>query len=100
MQKQSRPNLGIIGEIAQEKVLSLIDQSSNTWQTDRIAQIFQADDAARIEAIPLRDDRGPDRHIWRFTKYGFFTVKSAYHVVVHKFSHMHDSRPSTSVGAP
>lgn len=47
-------------------------------------------------SIPVRSPPTTDRRIWRFTKHGFFTVKSAYHRAVQKFSKIHEERAAGS----
>lgn len=63
---------------------------------DIVEDTFDIDTARKILAMPLSFRRPRDRRIWRYTKHGFFTVRSAYHVAVSKYSHIRDNRPSGS----
>lgn len=47
--------------------------------------------------IPLSPSPQADRKIWKFTKNGYFLVKSAYHCAVARFSTMNANNPSSSV---
>lgn len=96
VQQQERPRGRLHEDIHHEKVCALIDHQSSTWRADMMAQYFQADELERIKAIPLSTTDRPDRRLWRFSKHGFFTVKSAYHTAVAKLSRLHEDRATTS----
>jgi hypothetical protein len=62
------------------KVCSLIDQDTKQWNVPLVAANFRPDEAATITNIPLSPFQPKDRLIWRCTKNGEFSVKSAYHL--------------------
>jgi hypothetical protein len=62
------------------KVSSLIDQELKQWNNSFIASHFLLEEASVIINIPLSPFLLRDRLIWRCTKNGEFTVRSAYHL--------------------
>lgn len=75
---------------------SLIDFTVRQWMEDQIRNIFDPGEAQAILSIPLGSGDKEDRRICRFTKNSFFTVKSAYHIEVRKFSRAHNFQTSGS----
>ncbi|KAK6123143.1 hypothetical protein DH2020_043139 [Rehmannia glutinosa] len=73
----STTNLTQIGT----KVSDLIDFDNKCWRVAMIKQAFEKHDAEKICAMHLSSRFPPDRMIWRYTKNGDFTVKSAYHAL-------------------
>jgi len=58
----------------------LIDYSQGVWKKEIIAEIFMPEEAKVIENIPLSPCFPPDRLIWKETKDGQFSIRSAYHL--------------------
>lgn len=79
-----------------DRVDTLIDAQTGKWNEELIQQNFHADTAKQILTMPLRNRKPPDLRIWKFTKHGFFSVRTAYHIAVSKISHVHEKRPSCS----
>ncbi|KAK3230810.1 hypothetical protein Dsin_002691 [Dipteronia sinensis] len=50
------------------------------WNDDLIWESFMSDDIEIILGIPCSSSSRQDSLIWHFEKFGFFSVKSAYHL--------------------
>lgn len=73
---QSPPMLG-----GQHRVVGdLIDQSRGVWKEDLIRAFFSQEEAEVILNIPLSPFLPPNQLIWKDTKDGKFSVRSAYHL--------------------
>jgi hypothetical protein len=66
------------------RVSTLIDHNSRRWKVELISRIFLEDEAKIINSIPLSPLPVEDRIIWRGTKNGNFSVRSAYFLEVEK----------------
>lgn len=77
-------------------VAELIDHTNSKWIEEKVRECFEEEDAEAILTIPLSERRPPDKLIWRVTKNGKFTVRSAYHLAISKFSKRGTDIPSTS----
>jgi hypothetical protein len=62
------------------RVSSLINKDLKQWNSPLIASIFLPEEAEVITNIPLSQSLPRDWLIWRCTKDGEFTVRSAYHL--------------------
>jgi ribonuclease HI len=62
------------------RVSNLIDKDLKQWNSPLIASIILLEEAEIITNIPLSQSLPRDRLIWRCTKTGDFTVRSAYHL--------------------
>ncbi|KAL0012539.1 hypothetical protein SO802_007647 [Lithocarpus litseifolius] len=60
------------------KAFQLIDQHSNFWNSNMIADLFSADSARAILAIPIPYNSKQDKLIWVLDSKGMFSVKSIY----------------------
>jgi len=58
----------------------LIDYRHGVWKREIISEIFVPKEAQVIENIPPSPCLPPDRLIWKETKDGQFSVRSAYHL--------------------
>ncbi|KAF5442887.1 hypothetical protein F2P56_035499 [Juglans regia] len=63
-------------------VNSLIDQETHSWNIPLVQNIFTPEEAAIISRIHVSACNSNDKQVWRCTKNGLFTVKSAYHLQV------------------
>jgi hypothetical protein len=61
-------------------VAMLIDSEMCGWKEDLITEIFSPEEARVVASIPLCPTLPPDRLVWRVTKSGVFSVRSAYHM--------------------
>jgi hypothetical protein len=61
----------------------LIDSTRMCWDTDKLEQVFLPKDVEIIKQIPLSTRQLRDRLIWTGREKGIFTVKSAYHLLLH-----------------
>lgn len=57
-----------------------LDHSSGEWKQSLISQIFNKEEAEQICNIPVSRFGAEDKLVWRLTKIGHFTVRSAYHL--------------------
>lgn len=96
----TKPRVVLHDEYQHRCVSSLIDKEEKMWNHDLIEHLFHAEEVKKIKSIPLSSNLPEDKRIWRLTNHGFFTVKSAYHLAVKKFSQIHNKRPSSSEVAP
>lgn len=92
----ARPMQIIDEDWREEYVGRLIDTETGRWNRNLVQQVFNTTDAKQILSIPIGSSQQEDRRVWRFTKHGFFTVKSAYHRAVQIMSNIHDDRASGS----
>jgi hypothetical protein len=67
------------------KVCELLNTNTNWWNTSLISDIFMAEEAELICGMAVSPRTGEDRLVWRCTKNGEFTVRSAYHLAKDKF---------------
>lgn len=77
-------------------VAEIIETDIGQWNKSLIEELFEPSEAARILAMPRPLSHMEDEMVWRFTKQGWFTVKSAYHRAAGSFSPIAGRRPSTS----
>lgn len=61
-------------------VRDLIDQSTRSWNTNLIDYIFVERDKEEIHKVPLFPVATENFLIWRYTKDGEFSVKTACHM--------------------
>jgi hypothetical protein len=61
-------------------VSALIDTNDRQWNRHLISLLFLPEDVAAILSMPLSPLLPLDRLLWRCTKNGVFTVRSAYHL--------------------
>jgi hypothetical protein len=63
------------------KVCELVDTNSKWWNFPLLESLFSSDEVEKIKEIPLSFTNQEDMLIWRGTKNGVFSVKSAYHML-------------------
>lgn len=63
------------------QVNELIDRQSNTWNVHVLREVFAENEVDIIRKIPISLSSCLDQMVWRHTKDGLFTVKSAYHLL-------------------
>jgi hypothetical protein len=61
-------------------VSELINNDTRWWDSTSLGIIFTEEEAALIQSVPVSTSNKEDRQIWRGTKNGLFSVKSAYHL--------------------
>jgi hypothetical protein len=66
------------------RVSSLIDQHLGSWNFQLIQALFPHEEAEHICDLPISLLHQSDKLIWRGTKNGIFTVRSAYHLKVQR----------------
>lgn len=79
------------------RVSELIEKETGQWNRDLIEELFQPNEAMKILAMPRPLSQREDQRVWRFTKQGWFSVKSAYHRAVETLSPITERRTSTSI---
>lgn len=62
------------------RVCDLIDADTKWWKSDLLGNIFTQEDVRLIHFLPVSISIQEDHQVWRGTKNGFFTVKSAYYL--------------------
>ena len=75
---------------------SLIDNDQMCWDIEKLRSVFLPRYVEIIQQIPLSSRRPCDRQIWTGTRSGKFTVRSAYHLLLHQRS---NGEGSSSSGA-
>ncbi|XP_058724620.1 uncharacterized protein LOC131596076 [Vicia villosa] len=66
------------------KVSSLIDRDLGIWKRDLIFNSFDTCVASQIVSIPLALRQSEDTRIWHHEKNGEYSVRSAYHICMHR----------------
>jgi len=61
-------------------VNSLLNPTLNSWNISLVQALFNASDVVAILATPLFGSASNDRHIWKTTFDGSYTIKSAYRI--------------------
>jgi hypothetical protein len=70
---------------------SLIDHDLKCWNSELLEQVFLPRDVEIIKQIPLSKRSPSDRLIWTGTSNGNFSVRSAYHLLLHEQERMLES---------
>jgi hypothetical protein len=63
------------------KVCDLVDTNSKWWNFPLLEFLFSSDGVEKIKEIPFSSTNQEDMLIWKGTKNGVFSVKSAYHML-------------------
>ena len=63
------------------KVCALMNENGTSWDADRVRSEFLPFEAKEILSIPLSSRRPVDRRIWKETKNGVYSTKSAYRLL-------------------
>lgn len=61
------------------RVAELMNETTGTWNIALIRQMFNHRDAAEIRRLPINLLNREDEPIWRYSKNGNYTVRSAYY---------------------
>ncbi|KAK6152513.1 hypothetical protein DH2020_015148 [Rehmannia glutinosa] len=77
-------------------VNELINAANGQWDTEKINQIFEREDADDILALHLSIRLPADKRIWVHTKSGDFSVRSCYYLIKSTLSNSDTAKPSTS----
>lgn len=76
---------GIIGGPANQndpkRVTDLINKEEMKWDKQTIRHFFEDNLADEILAVPLNPQKTSDKIVWRATKTGEFSIKSAYNML-------------------
>lgn len=86
VKNQQKSTTMIIDDVSIDTVDNLMESEGGEWRTDLVERLFNSEEADKILSMPLGAEGVSDRRIWKYTKNGAFTVRSAYHVAVEKFS--------------
>lgn len=81
-------------------VEDLIDEHGPYWKEEVIRRSFSMEDADKILRMPLSSQKPCDKSFWAPTKSGKFSVKSAFHLAIGKFSKCAIHLPSASSSDP
>ncbi|XP_059458992.1 uncharacterized protein LOC132188495 [Corylus avellana] len=88
---------GLVWRIGNDAtVQELIDQDTRWWNVGRLEQLFSPEEIQAIMTIPISCTNKADVLIWRGTKTGSFSVRSAYFIAK---SMEVRARASSSIGA-
>jgi hypothetical protein len=82
------------GQTLLKYVNELIDPVTGQWDEDLVRTNFWSIDVERIMRIPLSDTM-EDFIAWHYTKIGFFSVRSTYHV---EWDHQHGRKLQRTTG--
>lgn len=82
MGKKVTPSTSPIEE--HHRVVDFIDQSTYSWNLERLRQNVPEAEVQAICKIPVSSSKSSDKIIWRHTKSGNYTVKSGYFQKVRK----------------
>jgi hypothetical protein len=69
-----------IGLHPEATVSALINEDTRWWDLTALNYMFSKEEVSIIQSIPVSMSNKEDRCIWRGTKNGQFTVRSAYHL--------------------
>lgn len=58
----------------------LIDKHNQCWNTALIQEIFSPNEVKAITVIPISIVEKSDKLVWFLSKYGHFTIQSAYYI--------------------
>ena len=64
------------------KVCHLLNQGGTSWNEQLLERMFSQEDVEDIKQIVVGGPGADDHLAWNFTKDGYFTVCSAYHLRV------------------
>jgi hypothetical protein len=70
----------------QARVSELIDQDTRQWKGNLVSEIFLEEEAKVTKSLPISSITTKDKLIWRCTKNGIFSVRSAYHLEMENMS--------------
>lgn len=87
------PPKNLPAELLNEKVHSLINPLSSTWNLQAINSLFSPLVAETIRKIPLNLTPQEDRWVWREKRNGRYSVRSAYRLI-HKTSYLSNGESS------
>lgn len=63
-------------------VIDLTEENRSEWKIDGMKEVFNGRDVESILAMSIMDEIGEDKRCWKFTTYGDYTLKSAYHYTI------------------
>jgi ribonuclease HI len=63
-----------------QTVDSLLDEETRSWNVTRVRSVFEESVAVQILQIPISRHRGDDFLSWPHSRFGLYTVRSAYHL--------------------
>jgi hypothetical protein len=61
------------------RVSDLIDNNTGAWNVLQVQQMFNARDSLEITRIPLNIQQEADKPIWKLSRNGIYSVRSAYY---------------------
>jgi len=63
-------------------VSDLMEENRSEWKIDVIKEAFNKRGVGNIFSLPIMDEIREDKQCWKFTTYGDYTIKSAYHYII------------------
>ncbi|PIN07740.1 hypothetical protein CDL12_19692 [Handroanthus impetiginosus] len=82
-----------------DSVSQFIDPVTFSWKESLIRAVFWPIDAEIILRIPLGDLRAEDRWVLHYSKSGFFSIRSCYHLLHNVWGHSSKNAEGSSSGA-
>jgi hypothetical protein len=76
------------------RVQELIDLNTKSWKQQLLNQIFTKEEVGAINSLALSGTIHEDVIMWRGTKNGIFSIKSAYHLAMEEDN---NKRPECSI---
>ncbi|KAL0347171.1 UNVERIFIED_CONTAM: hypothetical protein Scaly_1733100 [Sesamum calycinum] len=64
------------------RVADLIDPETSDWKVDLVQQLFWPLDSSIILTIPISIHGEEDLMVWHYSRNGYFSVRSAYHLAM------------------
>jgi hypothetical protein len=71
----------MLAPIADDQTVdSLFREGSRSWDADRVRNLFPDNISSKILQVPISRHGGEDFASWPFSRFGTYTVRSAYHL--------------------
>ncbi|KAJ8774397.1 hypothetical protein K2173_012471 [Erythroxylum novogranatense] len=80
-----------MNNILLQQYTNLFLPNERQWDIEKISNLFDPEEAARILSIPLATDEFDDELVWRYENSGFYTVKSGHKLLQRGIHTIHPS---------